>query len=295
MPDALLPPSLAVVVLGLLASIGWGISDFGGGLASRRAPVLGVLCLTQAAGIALALPLLVLRGEPAMTTQDLVISIAGGAGAAAGLGLLYRGLSIGRMGVVAPVAGVLTAAVPVGFGIAIQGTPPLGAIVGIGLAVVSVILVSRVPASADGAAGAAGSVRSGFVMGLGAGIGFGLFAVFASQLSEGRFLGPIIVIRTTAVVFVVAAAAASRGSLRVPRRLWPAMVGIGGVDMIATTLYLAAIEIGPLAIAAVLTALYPVVTVLLAAIVLRERITALHGLGIGLAALAIALIAGATA
>jgi drug/metabolite transporter (DMT)-like permease len=132
-------------------------------------------------------------------------------------------------------------------------------------------------------------------MGLGAGIGFGLFAVFASQLSEGRFVGPIIVIRTMAVVYVVAIALAGRRSLRVPRRLWPAMVGVGGVDMVATVLYLAAIEIGPLAIAAVLTALYPVVTVLLAAIVLRERISPLHGLGIGLAAAAIILIAGATA
>lgn len=299
MPEGLLPPSLAVVVLGLLASIGWGTSDFGGGLASRRAPVLGVLCLTQAAGLVLALPLLALRGEPAMTIEDLVVSIAGGAAAAVGLGLLYRGLSVGRMGVVAPVAGVLTAALPVGFGIAIQGLPPLGAIVGIGLAVVSVILVSRVPAGAEGGpgaeGGAGGSVRSGFLMGLGAGIGFGLFAVFASQLSEGRFVGPIIVIRTMAVVYVVAIALAGRRSLRVPRRLWPAMVGVGGVDMVATVLYLAAIEIGPLAIAAVLTALYPVVTVLLAAIVLRERISPLHGLGIGLAAAAIILIAGATA
>jgi drug/metabolite transporter (DMT)-like permease len=299
MPEGLLPPSLAVVFLGLLASIGWGTSDFGGGLASRRAPVLGVLCLTQAAGLVLALPLLALRGEPAMTIEDLVVSIAGGAAAAVGLGLLYRGLSVGRMGVVAPVAGVLTAALPVGFGIAIQGLPPLGAIVGIGLAVVSVILVSRVPAGAEGGpgaeGGAGGSVRSGFLMGLGAGIGFGLFAVFASQLSEGRFVGPIIVIRTMAVVYVVAIALAGRRSLRVPRRLWPAMVGVGGVDMVATVLYLAAIEIGPLAIAAVLTALYPVVTVLLAAIVLRERISPLHGLGIGLAAAAIILIAGATA
>jgi drug/metabolite transporter (DMT)-like permease len=293
MPEGLLPPSLAVVVLGLLASLGWGASDFGGGLASRRAPVLGVLCLTQAAGIVLAVPLLALRGEPAMTVGDLVVSIAGGAAGAAGLGLLYRGLSVGRMGVVAPVAGVLTAALPVGFGIAIQGLPPVGAIVGIGLAVVSVILVSRVPAGADRAAG--GSVRSGFLMGLGAGIGFGLFAVFASQLSDGRFVGPIIVIRTMAVVYVVVAAVVGRRSLRVPRRLWPAMVGIGGVDMTATVLYLAAIDIGPLAIAAVLTALYPVVTVVLAAIVLRERISPLHGLGIGLAAAAIILIAGATA
>lgn len=293
MPEGLLPPSLAVVVLGLLASIGWGISDFGGGLASRQAPVLGVLCLSQAAGLVLAVPLLLVRGEPAMTTDDLLIAIAGGAGAVGGLGLLYRGLSIGRMGVVAPVAGVLTAALPVGFGIATQGVPAFGAVLGIALAVVSVVLVSRAPAEASGDAG--GGARNGFLMGLGAGIGFGLFAIFVSRLSDGLFVSPVIVIRGMAVFFVVTVAVLGRRSLRVPRRLWPAMVGIGGVDMTATALYLAAIEVGPLAIAAVLTALYPVVTVLLAAVVLRERISRLHGVGIGLAALAIALIASAAA
>lgn len=293
MPEGLLPPSLAVVVLGLLASVGWGISDFGGGLASRRAPVLGVLALSQAAGLALALPLLAVRGEPPMAPQDLLIAVAGGAGAAAGLGLLYRGLSLGRMGVVAPIAGVLTAVVPVGFGILTQGLPPPGALAGIGLAVASVFLVARVPADADGAP--RGSARAGFLMGFGAGIGFGLFAIFASQLSDGLFVSPVIVIRAMVVVFVLTAALLGRRSLRVPRRLWPAMVGIGGVDMTATALYLAAIEIGPLAIAAVLTALYPVVTVLLAAVVLRERISRLHGAGIALAAFAIGLIAAATA
>lgn len=293
MPEGLLPPSIAVVVLGLLASLGWGISDFGGGLTSRRAPVLGVLCLSQAAGLILAVPLLALRGEPTMSIGDLAISIAGGVAAASGLGLLYRGLSAGRMGVVAPVAGVLTAVVPVGYGIATQGAPPIAAIVGIGLAVVSVVLVSRVPDDAAPVAGA--GTRNGFLMGLGAGIGFGLFAILASQLSSGQFVGPIIVIRLIAVSLVVTTAVVARQSLRVPRRLLPAMVGVGGIDMLATALYLAAIEVGPLAIAAALTALYPVVTVLLAAIVLHERISRTHGLGIALAAGAVALISWATA
>jgi drug/metabolite transporter (DMT)-like permease len=302
MQDGLLPPSLSVVILGLLASIGWGVADFGGGLTSRRAPVLAVLCLTQAAGLVLAVPLYLVRGEPAMSTQDLLISLASGAGAAVGLGLLYRGLSLGRMGVVAPIAGVLTAAVPVGFGIVVQGVPPPGAVAGIALAVLSVVIVSRAPGDAapgdatpgNAAAAASGSARSGFLMGLGAGVGFGLFAVCASQLADGQFVGPIIVIRVMAVTLVVIAAVASRRSLRVPRRLLPAMIGIGGVDMVATALYLAAIEVGPLAIAAVLAGLYPVVTVLLAAFVLRERVSLGHGVGIALAALAIGLITLAT-
>src|SRR5687768_5938206 len=79
MPETLIPPALAVVVLGLLASLGWGVADFGGGLASRRAPVLGVLLGSQLASLAVGLPyLLVFGGEPAMRPQDLAISVVGG-------------------------------------------------------------------------------------------------------------------------------------------------------------------------------------------------------------------------
>jgi len=292
MPDGLLPPSLAVVALGLLASLGWGVSDFGGGMASRHAPVLAVLGLTQAAGLVIAVPLWILRGEPAMSTQDLLIAAAGGAAAAGGLGLLYRGLSVGRMGVVAPVAGVLTAAVPVGFGLAVQGAPGPAAIVGICLAVVSVVLVSRVPD--EPGPEERGSARNGFLTGFAAGLAFGLFAIFASGLSDGLYLGPIIVIRLLAVTLVVVAAIVGRRSLQVPPDMLPALVAIGTVDMVATAFYLAAIEVGPLAIAAVLAGLYPVVTVLLAALVLRERISRMHGLGIALAAIAIGLISLST-
>ncbi len=296
MPEGLLPPSLAVVVLGLLASAGWGISDFGGGFASRKAPVVAVLARSQLAGLVIALPLLVARGEPAMTPADLAIATTGGLFAAIGLGLLYRGLSAGRMGVVAPIAGVLTAAVPVGFGLATQGVPPPGAILGIGLAVVSVVLVSRVPdeLGSPASAGRQPSALSGVLYGLAAGVGFGLFAVMASQLSDGLVVGPVVVIRAVSVTLVTGFALLTRRPFGLPGGLWPVMIGIGAVDMLATTFYLAAIEVGPLAIAAILAALYPVVTVLLAAIVLRERFSWGHGLGVALAGVAIALITGAT-
>ena len=107
MPDALVPASLAVVVLGLLASLGWGVADFGGGLASRRAPVLGVLMWSQVASLIVAIPILLAGHEPAMRDLDIVVSLGGGVLGALGLALLYRGLSVGRMGVVAPVAAAL--------------------------------------------------------------------------------------------------------------------------------------------------------------------------------------------
>lgn len=288
MPDALIPPALVVVVLGLLASLGWGVADFGGGLASRRAPVLGVLGGSQAASLLLAVPLLLVRDEPTMQPADIGISVAGGGMGALGLALLYRGLSVGRMGVVAPVAAVITASLPVSFGFLTEGIPSVLAIAGIGAAIVSVVLVSRSPDTGDGR-------PSGLPYGLAAGATFGLYAISASQLGDDLVLSPTIVIRVTSVI-LIAGWILLRGQLwRVERRLWPVLLVVGTIDMLATASYISSLSVGPIAIAAILASLYPVVTTVLAAVVLRERITPVHAVGIAAAGAAVAVIAWATA
>ena len=283
-PDPLIPPALLVVALGLLASLGWGLGDFGGGLTSRVAPVLGVLGGSQLASLLLGLVLLTVIDEPAMRAEDLLLSIGGGLCAAAGLAMLYRGLAVGRMGVVAPVAAVLTATLPVIFGFVTEGIPSELAIVGIGFAVLSVILVSRAPDAGDGR-------PNGLPLALGAGTLFGLFSIQASFLSDDLILSPLLVIRMTSIVFITVWVLARRQPWRVSRGRWPALVAVGVVDMGATAAYLGAIAIGPLSIAAILASLYPVVTVILAALVLRERVTPTHAAGIAAAGLAVALIA----
>lgn len=288
MPDLVIPSSVAVVLLGLLASLGWGFADFGGGLASRRAPVLGVLLWSQLASLAVGVPILAFANEPAMRTLDYLISIAGGLFGAIGLALLYRGLSVGRMGVVAPVAAVLTATLPVGFGFLTEGIPSIFAIIGIGFAVASVILVSRSPAAPDGR-------PSGLYYGIAAGIVFGLFTTSASLLSDGLIVSPVVVIRIASVTILATWILVRRQPWRVSKGLWPAVVGIGLIDMLATASYLSAIGIGPLAIAAILASLYPVITMILAGLVLKERVTAMHAAGIIAAGAAVALIAGASA
>ena len=287
MPDLPIPPSLAVVALGLLASVGWGIGDFGGGLTSRRAPVLGVLLGSQVASLIVGVPILLLVSEPAMRPADVVISIIGGVLGASGLALLYRGLSVGRMGVVAPVAAVLTATIPVMFGFVTEGVPSILAIVGIGVAALSVILVSRSPEAPGGG-------PSGLVYALGAGTLFGLFTIDVAQLGDGLVLSPIILIRVASVLTVALWIVVRQQEWRVPRRLWPATVGVGVMDMSATGAYLTAIAIGPLAIASILASLYPVGTTILAALLLRERVTPARAAGILAAGVAVALIAGAS-
>lgn len=288
MPDAVISPAVAVILFGLLASIGWGVGDFGGGLTSRLAPVLGVLMWSQVASLVVAVPILAVAGEPSMAPSDLAIALVGGVLSASGLALLYRGLAVGRMGVVAPVAAILTATLPIGFGFITEGIPSVFAIVGIGFAVVSVALVSRSPSTADGR-------PSGLPYAIGAGVLFAAFAIGATQLNEGLIVTPVVVIRFASVAFAAAWILARRQPWRVPRRLWPAILFVGVSDLSATAAYLSSIAIGPLAIAASLASLYPVVTAVLAAVLLRERMTPGHAVGILAAGVAVVLIAGASA
>jgi len=286
-PDLPIPPSLTVVALGLLASVGWGLGDFGGGLTSRRAPFLGVLLGSQVASLFVGVPILLLVREPAMRPADVALSILGGLLGGSGLALLYRGLSVGRMGVVAPVAAVLTATMPVIFGFVTEGLPSILAVVGIAAAGLSVVLVSRSPEAADGR-------PSGLRYAVGAGTLFGLFTIVVSQLDDALVLSPIILIRVASIACVALLIVGLRQEWRVPPSLWPALLGVGTMDMAATGVYLVAIAIGPLAIASILASLYPVVTTVLAALLLRERVTPAHAAGILAAGVAVVLIAGAS-
>ncbi|HXG26689.1 MAG TPA: EamA family transporter [Candidatus Binatia bacterium] len=279
-------PTLLVVAFGMLASLGWGLADFGGGLASRRAPVVAVLLASQSASLLLAIPLVLVAGEPNAQPTDLARAALGGITGAAGLGTLYHALSVGRMGVVAPVAAVVTAGMPVAFGFATQGIPSALAIAGIALATVAVVLVSRSTGPDEGR-------PSGFWQAVFAGATFGLFPIITDGISDDLLVTPVAVVRIASVATIGAFVLARRPTWRVPRRLLPALFAIGVVDMLATAAYLSALAIGPLAIAAILSSLYPVVTVVLAALVLRERIAAIQAVGIAAAGLAVVLIAGA--
>ena len=269
------------VIFGLAAAIAWGAGDFGGGLASRRVPVYGVVLVSQAAGGALCLTLALTFGESFPTGKDLLVCIAAGLVGGLGITMLYRGLAIGRMGIVAPVTGVLAAVIPVIAGFVTQGVPPPLVIVGIVLAIVAVVLVSRV---ADAAGG-----RDGLSEALVGGTAIGLFGVAIAQLSPGDLFADLTTIRLVQGLLVALMVIVTRAAWR-PGRLVLPLVLIGLLDTVGNALYLAAVQTGQLAIASVLSAMYPVATVILAAAVLREPITRDHTIGIALAAAAIALI-----
>lgn len=284
----MIPPTLGVVALGLTSSMTWGVSDFLGGVASRRAPLLGVLTIANVIGLVVAIPVAITRGEAALGIADVAWVTVSGALGAVGIACLYRGLAVGRMGVVAPVTGVLVAVIPVVAGIVLDGIPSPIVVGGIVLAIVSVAIVARVP-------GEVGELTSGLWWGVAAGTTLGVFTVTFSRVSDGLVFGPLALMKAIEVVAFAVVILVGRRAWRVPRSLWPTLLAVGLLDMAATAAYLAATQSGPLAIAGVLSALYPVATVILAAALLRERITRVHVFGIVGAGLAIALIAGGSA
>jgi drug/metabolite transporter (DMT)-like permease len=273
----------SVIAFGLVSALAWGIADFGGGLASRRATLFGVVLVSQVAGLVVAIGLAILSSEPWPAPADVAWSALSGVIGTAGVLALYGGLAVGRMGVVAPVAGVLGASVPVIAGIVLEGLPQPIVLAGIGLAIVAVLLVSRV-------AGGVGAGRSGIELGIIAGLCIGLFNVTISRIDESIVFGPVSIVRIVAIVLVAAVILVARRPGHVPARLLPAVAVIGVLDMTGVAAFLFAEETGPLAVASILSSLYPVTTVLLAAIVLRERVTRHHAVGIAAAAVAILLI-----
>lgn len=275
-------------MFGLVSAASWGAGDFGGGLASRRAPVLGVVLISQFVGMSMALGLALVRGESAPLTADLGWSVAGGIAGGIGIASLYRALAVGRMAVVAPVTAVLAACIPVTVGFVTHGLPGPIVLAGMALAIVAVVLVSRVHDDSEG--------RSrGIGLALLAGAGFGLFGVCIGQLSAGHVFGPLALVRATEAVMIAGLIVATRSRWRPPRDLILAIVSVGVLDMMGNGAYILSAQAGSLAVASVLSSLYPVTTVLLATIILRERVTRIHALGIGLAVVAVALIAAGSA
>jgi drug/metabolite transporter (DMT)-like permease len=282
-----MPSDLLAATAGLLAAASWGAGDFGGGIAAKRLPVFLALLGSQLVGLAGALVLALLLGEPVPSLADAGWAAVAAVFGAVGLAGLYRALADGQMGIVAPITGVLTAAIPVAVGIAVTGLPAPVRLVGFALAFVAILLVSRAD---DGSTG-----RGGLLLALGAGVAFGLYSTSVGQIEAGVF-GPLAVSRAIGALLVLGIVAVTRvpigASFAGRPRLLGLLLVVGLLDLAGNALFLLGAQLGGLALSAVLASLYPVSTVILAAIVLREPIGRVHAAGIGTAALAAMLIVG---
>jgi drug/metabolite transporter (DMT)-like permease len=274
------------VVLALASAVVYGAADFLGGLSSRRASVFGVVAVSQLVGLLALLVLLPWLGGP-VGPSDLAWGAAAGVAGATGLVLFFRTLARGVMSVIAPVTAVTAAAVPVLVGLLGGDTIGPWAAAGIGLALAAVVLVS-----AEGGLSALRAARpASLAPALAAGTAFGFFFVLLDRTSQDSGLTPLVTARLASVALVVVIALAGKQSLKVGRVALPlvALSGIG--DMTANALFLLATQQdGQLAITGVLASLYPVSTVILAQVLLRERLAGAQVAGLGTAVAAVVLI-----
>jgi len=280
---------LVTALLGLASAAAWGAGDFSGGLAARRSPLLGVLALGQGAGVVLIALLGMARREAAPSAASLGWALAAGAAAAVGLAALYRGLAIGRMAVVAPISAVLSAALPVAWGVLSEGLPPATRLAGFALALGGIWLVGR-----SGEPGQPGAGREGLLLALVAGTCFGAFLILMHLCAEGGTFWPLAMARGTAFLLVLGVALSRGGtSTWVPARAaLPLVLLSGALDAGGNALFVLASQAGRLDVAAVTSSMYPASTVVLAAALLRERVSRPQGFGIAAVLGAIALIAG---
>ena len=282
------------IVLGLAAALTYGAADFVGGLASRKAPLLSAVLLSQLAGTALLLAALPFFLDPGPTTPALAWGAASGAAGATGVLFLYRGLAAGNMSVVAPITAVEAAGVPVLWGLATGERPAPVAIAGVVVALLAVVLVSGYePAGAEPAARTAVLRRPGVSDALLAGAAFGLFFVLLARTGDDAGLWPLVGARAMSLSLLAALALTRRQRLTATPGARSAIVGAGVLDVAANLLYLLSTREGLLSIVAVLTSLYPASTVVLARVFLGERLGRLQVAGLAAAVAGVVMMAAA--
>ena len=274
-----------MALLALLGAASWGAGDFLGGLASRRAPVLVVLAVSQALGLAGVAIWVALAGDPFPGVVDLLPAVAAGAAGLLGLGALYRGFAVGAMGIVAPISAA-SPLVPLAVDAARGNRPSAVQTAGIVLVLSGVAAVSFAPSGSGSSRFAAGAGLAAL-----AALGFGLFVVGLGAGADHGAAWAVVAARFTSVALALAVVLVTSTSFRPARSVLPQLAGVAIFDTGANVLVAVATTQGPVGIVAVLSALYPVVTIVLARVFLGERLSASRRVGGVVAIAGAALVA----
>ena len=281
------------VLLALAAGVSWGVSDFLGGLNSRSVTVVAVLLISQGVGLVMLLPLAAAHGWPLLDGPSAGFAVTGSLAGLVGVTALYRGMAVGTVSIVAPISST-GAAVPILFGLLRGERPTLLQTLGIALALVGIVLASWA-ADNDTDKDRIGRGRPRLAAGVGlaclAALGFGVFFVLLHEASAVDVLWAGVLQRLTGVCVLTGVALVVRPVLAVGWRRLPGLGAVGVLDTGANVLYAYASTIGLVSLAAVLASLFPVITVILARVVLRERFSATQGAGVACALTGVALIA----
>src|SRR5512146_3510940 len=279
-PSATAPIFAAVIAL--VAAICWGAGDFSGGLASRRSDAFSAVLLSYCVGLVLMIALALARREQVTSPADLGWGAVSGLSGMVGVGFLFRGFTLGRMGIVSPVSAVLGSALPVIFAALTSGLPRELQLAGFGLALGGIWLLSR-PERLSGR-------PKGLGMAVVAGVGFGGFFIGLSQVSQNAVFWPLAAGRAASITAMLAFALVTRRKLRLQRSAAGFFLLTGVLDVSGNLFFLLATQLGRLDVTAVLGSLYPAVTAVVAWWAIKERLTRLQVLGIGAAVMAIVMI-----
>jgi uncharacterized membrane protein len=273
-------------LLALTSALFYGSADFLGGMATRRAAAIPVVFISQAAGLLLVLVLLPAFPAASPTGADIAWGAAAGVAGGTGVALLYHALAIGTMSVVAPTTAVCGVAIPVVLSVLLGERPGVFAVIGIVLGIAAIVLVSMQPTSESGTSPRASGLQAAIY----SGIAIGIFYFALAQSKRGAGFWPLATARAVSVSLLGVIAMSRRVSVRMPRALFLLTIGCGLLDMTANGLYMVAAQIGPLSPVVTLASLYPAATVLLASVVLHERLNTSQKFGVGLALVAVLLI-----
>jgi len=265
----------------------FGSSDFLGGLASRRSPALSITAVVYAVGVVAFAALVLVFRPVAVTSADLLWAVASGVAGTIGVVALYAALAVGRMGVVAPITAALAGAGPAAFDLVRGSNVRPAALVGLVLALVAVVIVSTATHPEDEHA----MTPRALVLSVVSGVGFAVSLISLSKTAGASAMMPLLVARCVGVLMLGVALLARGGGLSFAVGARRTAVAAGVLDALANVTMLTAIRIGPLAVAAVIGSLYPVVTVLLARVVLQERLHRLQIVGVIIALAAVVLTA----
>jgi drug/metabolite transporter (DMT)-like permease len=276
---------MLAIALALGSSIMWGTADFCGGAVTRRLPVLSVTLVSQAAGLVALLIVFAARGAH-FDSGSLGEGLLSGVGGAIGLACFYQALALGTMSIVSPLA-ACGAVVSLALSLAGGERPSAAALGGVVLALAGAVMA----AAEEGRAGEGAARRRAVILAVLAAVTLGGFIYFLGLAARhGDSLSALLSARIGSLSLLAAAAALRRPPLHGPPRQWWAVAGIGLLDVGANTLFALATTRGLLAVVSVLGSLYPVTTVLLAHVVLGERLSTVQRLGVTAALIGVAIV-----
>ena len=273
------------ITLSLTACLGWGLADFLGGLKSRQLPALTVLIYANFFGSLTIGAIVLLRGVFLPLNPELLWAVLGGLSGMLAMLMLYKGLAVGSMSIIAPLSasGVI---LPVLWGLIMGESLGLVRTLGIAVAICGVFCASR---EKDPFSQAKRLTR-GLNLALGAALGFGLFFIFMDRASEVDPYWATLIMRITHGLFLLPLLFFTRPSLKVDHSDLPGIVILGTVDALAGFAYALATTIGLLSIVSVVGSLYPAATVILSTLILHERQQAIQYLGVVLALTGVVLL-----